>query len=194
MLEELDRLVALHKSGALTDAEFGAAKEQLLSSQPPARTWRNRIPPFKSARTLVAAAVVLLLAGGATAYALHSASTAAGAGTTMAAQACTEALTKQTAMADANIVAHDKAVADKAAAAAVSNAKWNDLAKATSDWALTRQDLVTATTQLQAGVDITAQLQQINTRVDDARRGLIAACRVVKASGGQVDEALLNSL
>jgi len=138
--------------------------------------------------------VFLLTACGTSGNGTKSASTTADNGTTIAAEACNEALTKQTGLSDDAIVAQDKVVADKAAKAAASNDKWKDLAKAISDWALTRQDLVNATKQLQSGVDVTQELQQIGTRVADARRGLIASCRVVKASGGKVDATLLNSL
>lgn len=134
--------------------------------------------------------------GNGTKSASTSASTTADNGTWIAAEVCTEALTKQTGLSDDAIVALDKAVADTAASAAVSNPKWKDLAKATSDWALTRQDLAQITKRLQtmSDAEFMTEMAQVSARVGDARRGLIAACRIVKASGGKVDETLLNSL
>jgi hypothetical protein len=137
--------------------------------------------------------------GNGTKSASTSASTTADNGTWIAAEVCTEALTKQKAgQSDDAIVALDKAVADTAASAAVSNPKWKDLAKATSDWALTGQDLAEITKRLQtktmSDAEFMTEMAQVSARVGDARRGLIAACRIVKASGGKVDETLLNSL
>lgn len=111
-----------------------------------------------------------------------------------AAQACTGALTKQSGQSDDAMVARDKTIADMAAKAAVTSDKWKDVAKATSDWALTRQETVAATKTLQSGGNITPELQQLPGRIADARRELIAACRGVKASGGNVNESLLNSI
>lgn len=111
-----------------------------------------------------------------------------------AAEVCNKALTKQSGQSDEAMVTADKAVADQAAKAAAADEKYGDLAKAASDWALTRQDLVNATKELQSGGDVTMELEQLPGRVDDARRSLIAACRGVRASGGTVDESLLNSL
>lgn len=144
--------------------------------------------PFRT--LLIAAAFSLLLSacgssggGGSDADALVSAT-----------QVCNKALTKQSGQNDDAMVAADKAVADQAAKAAAGDAKFGELAKAASDWALTRQDLVSATKKLQSGGDVTMELEQLPARVDDARRGLIAARRGVKASGGKVDENLLNSM
>lgn len=118
-------------------------------------------------------------------------------GTSAAAEVCNGALTKQQAgVSDDAIVARDKLIADKAAKAAATNAKWKDLAKAISDWALTGQDLVEMTKRLQtmSDAEFMMEIAQVAARVDDARRGVIAACRYVKASGGKVDESLLNSI
>jgi hypothetical protein len=111
-----------------------------------------------------------------------------------AVQACNEALTKNTGLDGDGIIARDKSIADKAAKAAASSDKWKDLAKAASDWALIRQDFIEAKAKLESGQSISWELQQMSTRVDGVRAELIAACRGVKAAGGNVDESLLNSI
>jgi hypothetical protein len=116
------------------------------------------------------------------------------AGLTQATQACNQALAKQRGASDDEVLVRDKATADLAAQAADANAKWRDLARAVSDWALTGQDLIEATKKLQSGGDITSELSEVGTRVDDARRSLVAACRGVKAAGGAVSEESLNDI
>jgi Short C-terminal domain len=73
VFEELDRLIALHDSGELTDDEFAAAKAKLLASGPRPNRWRERLPALKSRRVIIAAVAVLLVAVAAVTYALRPA-------------------------------------------------------------------------------------------------------------------------
>jgi hypothetical protein len=95
--------------------------------------------PYKS--SMFAVTLALSMAVAVSGCGSKTVSTTADNGTTIAAEACNQALAKQTGMSDDAIVARDKATADEAAKAAAINNKWQDLAKATSDWAVTRQDL-----------------------------------------------------
>jgi hypothetical protein len=72
--EELDRLIALHDSGELTDDEFAAAKAKLLASGSRPNGWRERLPPLKSRRVIITAVTVLLVLVAAVTYALRPAS------------------------------------------------------------------------------------------------------------------------
>jgi len=61
MLEELDRLAALHAAGSLTDEEFASAKAKLLTQGPGTSNWRERLSSMRARKPLIAAAVIVLL-------------------------------------------------------------------------------------------------------------------------------------
>lgn len=179
----------------LTSADLDTSEAESLSSTTCYFLRMTLLRPWRPVLAIFLAAVLLLTACGKGDVGRKAEAT--DDGTTTAAEVCNEALTKQQAgVSDDAIVARDKTLADKAAKAAVTNAKWKDLAKAISDWALTGQDLVEMTKRLQtmSDAEFMTEMAQVSARVGDARRGVIAACRYVKASGGKVDDSLLNSI
>lgn len=111
-----------------------------------------------------------------------------------ASEVCTETLTKQEAsgLSDDELVAADKQTADKAAEAAQMNDEFADLAKAASNWQLSREQLVDLTKRVQNDTATDEEFMQLQNR-PDPKPDLVAACRTVKAAGGEFDYSLLDN-
>lgn len=110
-----------------------------------------------------------------------------------ASEVCTETLTKQadSGMSDDELVAADKRTADKAAEAAQMDDSFAELAKAASNWQQSRENLADLTKRVQDGTATDEEFMQLQNR-PDPKPDLVAACRSVKAAGGEFDYSLLD--
>ena len=104
-----------------------------------------------------------------------------------AAQACNEAMAKQSGRTDGEILATRRAAADTAAEAASADDRWSDLAKATSDWAAMTENLTDP--------DRSSSLEEaerLGERIEQVRSTLLAECRAANVAGGDVDDEILD--